>query len=106
MPSIPPVRVRLALALAFVVFAGACTGVPAEDATGEEIYLQLCARCHAPDLSGGLGPALGPGSAAASRPDDFLRIAITRGRGRMPAFGGVLSDEQVERVIGYLRERQ
>jgi len=100
------VRARLALFLVLSLFAASCTGVPAEDATGEEIYLQLCARCHAPDLSGGLGPALGPGSVSAERPDAFLRLAITRGRGRMPGFGGVLSDEQVERVIAYLREQQ
>lgn len=99
-------RARCALLVVVAVVAGACTGAPDEGATGEEIFMQLCARCHSADLSGGIGPALGPGSDAAGRPDEFLRLTITRGRGRMPAFGTTLSDEQVDAVIGYLRERQ
>jgi len=89
-----------------VLIAGACTGTPDEGATGEEIFLQLCARCHSADLSGGIGPPLGPGSDAATRPDEFLRLTITRGRGRMPSFRLTLSDEQIDAVIAYLREQQ
>lgn len=83
----------------------ACGG-PAEDASGEEIYLQVCARCHAPDKSGGLGPALGPESEAAERTDDFLIDAITHGRGRMPSFAQTLSESQIRRVVDYLRRVQ
>ena len=105
-PSIRPVRVRLSLALVVALLTVACTGTPREGATGEEIFMQLCARCHSSDLSGGIGPALGPGSDAAGRPDEFLRLTITRGRGRMPSFGMTLTDEQVDAVIAYLREQQ
>jgi mono/diheme cytochrome c family protein len=97
---------RLALVALIGVLATACVGRPAENATGEEIYLQLCSNCHGDGLEGGLGPALGPGSSAAGQPDEFLRVTIDEGRGRMPSFSSTLSDAQVERLIGYLREEQ
>jgi len=79
---------------------------PADDATGEEIYQQLCSNCHGADLSGGLGPALGPGSNSAGQPDEFLEITIIRGRGRMPSFSSSLNDAQLESLIGHIREVQ
>jgi len=79
---------------------------PADDATGEEIYQQLCSNCHDDDLSGGLGPALGPESNSAGQPDEFLEITIIHGRGRMPSFSSSLSDAQLKRLIGHIREVQ
>lgn len=79
---------------------------PDESATGADIYVQVCARCHAADLSGGVGPALGPGSSAAEQTDEFLVQTITDGRGRMPSFRQTLSAEQIERVVGFLRQEQ
>ncbi len=58
------------------------------------------------DLSGGIGPAIGPGSNAAAQDDDFLVLTITRGRGRMPSFDSTLSDDQIARVVDYLRTAQ
>jgi mono/diheme cytochrome c family protein len=96
----------LLLATATLVGIASCAARPALDATGEEIYIQLCARCHGEDLSGGLGPALGAGSNAAEQDDAFLELTITRGRGRMPSFGGTLTDEQLQRLIDYIRSQQ
>jgi len=84
----------------------ACGGRPDADATGEEIYRQVCSNCHGDDLAGGVGPAIGAGSNAASQDDDFLLLTITRGRGRMPSFSATLSDDQISRVIEYLRAQQ
>ena len=84
----------------------ACVGRPASDASGEEIYLQLCSNCHSATASGGIGPALGVGSVAAQQPDEFLRVTITQGRGRMPSFASALDDRQIERLIEYIREVQ
>lgn len=95
----------LALSLGLVM-ASACVGRPAPDAGGEEIYLQLCSNCHGDDLGGGVGPSLGPGSNAAGQPDEFLRVTITEGRGRMPSFSSTLDQDQVERLIQYLRQVQ
>jgi cytochrome c551 len=94
------VSLLLALTLA------ACSpGGPDEDATGEEIYAQLCSRCHAADLSGGIGPSLGPDSNAATETDEFIEFTVINGRGRMPSFPS-LDDRQVERLVAYIREVQ
>ncbi|HJR91668.1 MAG TPA: cytochrome c [Acidimicrobiia bacterium] len=97
---------RLLIAAGLSVTLAACVDDLPADATGEEIYVELCARCHSADLGGGVGPALGPGSNAAAQPDEFLTAAITEGRGRMPSFAQTLSSEQIERVVAYLRESQ
>lgn len=95
--------------LAILVLATATTGcslgAPSEDATGEEIYVELCARCHGVDLEGGVFPALGPGSSAAGETDEYLEFTIVNGRGRMPSFPS-LSDQQVDRLVAYVREVQ
>lgn len=95
----------LAAAL-LLIWIGSCTARPGSDATGREIYLQLCASCHSEDLGGGIGPAIGPASNAAEQDDAFLELTISRGRGRMPSFSGTLSNEQITRLIGYLRTAQ
>lgn len=90
-----------------MLLTAACSvGQPDDGTSGEEIYQQLCANCHAEDLSGGLGPALGPGSNSARQPDEFLELAIVRGRGSMPSFSSSLDSDQVDRLVGYLRQVQ
>lgn len=97
-------RVSAVVLMALVI--GACSpGGPDEDATGEEIYSQLCARCHGADLSGGLGPSLGPASNAASEDDQYLEFTIGNGRGRMPSFSS-LDQVQMSRLIAYIRDVQ
>jgi mono/diheme cytochrome c family protein len=88
------------------LLVSSCLGRPAPEAGGEEIYLELCSNCHGAQLQGGLGPALGPGSNSAGQPDEFLRVSITEGRGRMPSFSSTLSESQVDRLIAYLRQEQ
>ena len=96
---------RLVAATLALVLAG-CVSHPGPESGGEEIYLQLCARCHAPDLSGGVGPALGPGSDAVAVDDAFLFAAIAEGRGRMPSFSQTLTPDQIDLVVAYIRARQ
>ena len=97
---------RVAALSAALALTSACVGRPAPDAGGEEIYLQLCSNCHGDDLGGGVGPSLGAGSNAAGQPDEFLRLTITEGRGRMPSFSSTLDQGQVARLIEYLRQVQ
>ncbi len=98
--------VRLGMVALLALGLAACVGRPSDDAGGEEIYLQLCATCHADDYRGGVGPALGPGSNAANRPAEFMRVSVLEGRGRMPSFRSSLSDQQVETLIEHLLEVQ
>ncbi len=93
------------LVLTLLAMAG-CTGRPPEGATGEEIYLQLCSNCHGDDLGGGIGPPLGPGSNSVEQPDEFLEVTILNGRGRMPSFQSSLNNDQLARLIDFIRAEQ
>lgn len=98
---------RRSLVWLLIVVISACTAAPADDASGQEIYGQLCASCHSRDLSGGVGPPLGPGSPAVELPDDLMAATIRQGKGsRMPAFSRTLSDSQIDRLVEFIRERQ
>lgn len=98
---------RLPAVIAMSLLAASCSlGDPPEDASGEDIYAQLCARCHGADLSGAIGPALGPGSPSAEESDEFLEFSIMNGRGRMPSFSSTLDDDQLDRLVVYIREVQ
>ena len=99
-------RVKPIICALVLVLLGACVGRPADNATGDEIYLQLCARCHGDNLEGFVGQPLGPGSNSANQPDEFLVVTIEQGRGRMPSFSSSLNDDQLSRLIVYLREVQ
>lgn len=83
-----------------------CVGRPPVNATGAEVYKQVCARCHGIDLGGAVGPAIGTGSNSAEQDDEFLRLTITDGRGRMPSFRNTLTADQIERVIDFMRTEQ
>lgn len=95
----------MAAALIAVIATTSCSlGRPAEDATGEEIYGQLCARCHGGGLEGAVGPGLGPGSATASETDEYIEFTVINGRGRMPSFSSTLDQGQIQRLVDYIRE--
>jgi mono/diheme cytochrome c family protein len=96
--------VKLYVLILVVLFAAGCTGRPTTDATGEEIYLQLCSNCHGDDLEGRIGPALGAGSTAADHPDTFYEATILDGRGRTPSLSTSLDDDQLLRLIAFWRE--
>lgn len=98
---------RVSAVLSISLVLAACSlGRPPEDASGEEIYAQLCARCHGADLGGGIAPELGPGSSSADETDEFLEFTIMNGRGRMPSFSSSLDEVQLDRLVAYMREVQ
>ncbi len=96
-------------ALAVLALAAwACGGgsVP-DDASGEDIYVQVCAVCHGADLSGGTGPRLaGEGARSADKPEPYFVQSIAAGIGRMPAMRGTLTEDQIMRVARYVMEQQ
>lgn len=74
---------------------------------GAGIYAQQCATCHGPNGEGGTGTALGNAAMLALTPDHFLRHAIVNGRQDtpMPAFGGTLSEGDIDNVTAFVRSR-
>lgn len=99
-------RVLPVLMLIVVAVTACSLGRPAEDASGEEIYAQLCARCHGAGLDGGVGPALGPGSPSASETEEYIEFTVANGRGRMPSFSSSLEEAQLDRLVAYVRAEQ
>ncbi|MCL1600345.1 MAG: c-type cytochrome [Actinomycetia bacterium] len=76
------------------------------DLAGVELYNMACSYCHAVDLEGGIGPALGPGSDSSFEDDAFLEGRIRNGINEMPSFEGVFTDDQIDDIIAYIREVQ
>jgi hypothetical protein len=105
----------LMLMPASAVFQGEDPDVPQ---TGREIYLYACANCHGADGKGQSQSRLGftdplPGFTdcdfAVREPDgDWVGVAAQGGPSRgfsemMPAFGKVLTVEQIEMAVGHIR---
>lgn len=105
--TMPAVTRPLLTTMLVIALLPACSvSRPSDDATGAQIYSMLCSNCHGDQLEGGIGPPLGPGSNSADQPDGFLESTIEHGRGRMPSFDSSLDEEQLLRLIAYIREVQ
>jgi mono/diheme cytochrome c family protein len=74
---------------------------------GGELYAQNCAICHkdgangAPPLAGIMNRRELPSGSPAT--DASLRNTIKMGRANMPAFSNVLTDEQINAIVAYVR---
>ncbi len=82
--------------------------VEGDPANGEQVYLANCANCHGKDAAGAdLGPTLISPSVA-NNDDDFFRQTIRDGRPgtAMPAWEGILTPQEIEDVIAFLRVKQ
>jgi mono/diheme cytochrome c family protein len=104
----------LALGAVLLAALGGCRqGAAARgDTDGQALYAELCQRCHG---SGGVPTPpmvarhgvkdLTSAEVQAGMSDDELREQIVYGsRNRqMPAFGGAISDDQIDAVIEYVR---
>ena len=72
--------------------------------SGRQLYNQHCAACHGP-----AGVSTMPNAPHVARggtlmqPDVMLVESIRRGRNAMPAYAGVLKDQQILDVIAYMR---
>ena len=74
-------------------------------AQGVAIFAERCAACHGQDGAGNIGPALNGSAHAWHHSDQDLRIAIRDGipRTQMPGHGDVLTEEEIDAVIGYFK---
>lgn len=80
--------------------------------SGADIYKSKCQSCHAADGSGNT-PA---GKSMKARPfnspevlkmsDDDLIQVTKNGRGKMPAYAGKLTDDQIKAVVAHIRTLQ
>jgi mono/diheme cytochrome c family protein len=105
--------IRLTLPVA--TLAGAAPASPNErtfssgyrfvEMSGEELFGNVCQGCHMPDAVGASGagsypPLAGNRNLEASGYPIYL---VVNGRRGMPAFGDMMSDDQIAAVVNYLR---
>jgi mono/diheme cytochrome c family protein len=73
--------------------------------SGEELFANVCQGCHMSDAQGAIGAAAYPPLAANRTLQDsaYPLDIVVNGRRGMPAFGAMMSDDQVAAVVNYLR---
>jgi len=91
------------LAGALVIPAAASPQDSAQIAAGADVYRDKCAECHGERL-------VNPGSSfdlRKLRADERGRFdkSVSDGKGQMPAWGGVLSAEDMDALWAYIRSK-
>ena len=73
--------------------------------TGEQLFANVCRACHMSDAKGATGAGTYP--ALAGNPNlvssGYPVGIVVNGQRGMPAFGEVMSDDQVAAVVNYVR---
>jgi mono/diheme cytochrome c family protein len=85
-------------------------GLNPQQAAGRRVYDNYCDRCHAPYSSRGRqGPSMKhifkkPYLSMSGMPanDDRVTDIIKMGRNKMPAYGQVLNQQQIDDLLAYL----
>lgn len=79
--------------------------VVGDAARGEAVYEEHCKSCHGTRTERGNALHLANATLLAAASDAFLRHAVVRGRPGtpMPAFNGVLRDDEIDDVVAFVR---
>ncbi|HFE38122.1 MAG TPA: cytochrome c [Gammaproteobacteria bacterium] len=95
---------KIALVL-FVFLQVQCSSVWANDVfSGRKVYLRECASCHGARGEGKLPGMLNfQESQTLFKTNSTLADIVRDGKGIMPSFNGLISDEDISNVIAYLR---
>jgi mono/diheme cytochrome c family protein len=108
--NLPVKRSRLSgiliigLALAFVPAA-----IAADESAGATVYKAKCMTCHAKDGSGNtpVGKSLQSADLRSAevqkKSDAELTESVSEGKGNMPAFKTLLSEDEIHSVLAYVR---
>ena len=101
------------MALALLALIELCACEPRDQTPvgrGARVFQRSCSGCHGPDGRGvmRLGLTKPPRDLTnpefhASVSDDDLRRVIRVGKNQMPAFGGLMGDEDLGNVIAFIR---
>lgn len=98
---------RTAFVLAIIAMMLAPLSAFAAD--GAAVYKAKCATCHGPDGKGetGMGKAMklkSLGSADVQKTSDAdLTKVIADGKGKMPAYKGKVSDDEIKALVAFIR---
>jgi len=96
--------------LAVVGMLGCEARDPTPVGRGARIFARTCAGCHGPDGRGALRMGLVKPPRDLTNPafqaqmsNEQLRHSIRIGKGQMPAFGGLMADDEIGDVIAFVR---
>jgi mono/diheme cytochrome c family protein len=90
----------------------AMPGLAQDAGQGEAAYKLKCVLCHGADgkATTPAGKAFKAASfgdpAIVKTPDADLMAIVKKGKDKMPAFGGTMTDDQIKSVIAYIRTLQ
>ena len=75
------------------------------ETSGEELFVNVCRGCHMSDARGAAGAGAYPSLAsnALLAASGYPVAVVVNGQRGMPAFGSMMSDDQVAAVVNYLR---
>jgi mono/diheme cytochrome c family protein len=99
----------LVVVLACSLLAVVSSSAAAEDPAGATVYKAKCLTCHAKDGSGNTPVGKSLQSADLRSPevqkksDAELTESVSEGKGNMPAFKTLLSEDEIHSVLGYVR---
>jgi mono/diheme cytochrome c family protein len=73
---------------------------------GERIYTNVCIACHQPDGKGieGIYLPLNGNPLVTSEDPTYLISTVLTGRGGMPPFEGIYSDEEIAAITSFVRQ--
>jgi mono/diheme cytochrome c family protein len=103
-------RPRLVLALGVVstLLSGICVGTSGADAfppelvqQGQRTYQQFCLYCHGPNMVNTGENSYDLRRFPREQRERFY-TAVTKGKGRMPAWGDVLTEEELQALWAYV----
>ena len=96
------IRMGLVTLLAGGMIAVCSSSAVAQDAAAT--YKAKCAACHGADGKGGkMGTRDFASAEVKAETDAQLTEIITKGKGKMPAYGGKLSDADITGLVTYVR---
>jgi mono/diheme cytochrome c family protein len=81
----------------------AAAGGGAASAAGKEVFTSTCGACHTLSEAGTTGE-VGPNLDELMPEKALVETQVTNGGGGMPAFGGQLSEEEIQDVATYVSE--
>ena len=81
------------------------TGFRFIEKSGEDLFVNVCRGCHMADGRGATGAGIYPALAGNKNLEasGYPVSVVVNGQRGMPAFGGMMSDDQVAAVVNYLR---
>jgi len=81
------------------------TGFRFIEQSGEELFVNVCRGCHMADGGGATGAGSYPSLAGNKNLEagGYPVAVVVNGQRGMPAFGTMMSDDQVAAVVNYLR---